>query len=90
MNTGTGVVADNLYDNRTRTWTNVNTLLATDPAPLSSRDENGLACALAIRLADAFSQQPSQDMVLTATRFEEALCNNWSVAAELVINPDYF
>lgn len=90
VDTSTNTIADHLYDNRLRVWVNIVAISAGDPAPLSHRDENGLACALALRLADSFGQQPTQDMLTSATRFEEALCNQWSVSGSLVQNPDFF
>lgn len=90
VDTDSGVIEDHLYDNRLRSWVDVNSLVAGDTAPLSHRDENGLACALALRIADSFNQQPTEAMGRAAVRFEEAICNNWSVSAELVQNPDFF
>jgi hypothetical protein len=90
VDTESGDIEDYLYDNRLRSWIDVNSLVAGDTAPLSHRDENGLACALALRIADSFGQQSTESMARAATRFEEALCNQWSVSGGLVQNPDYF
>lgn len=90
VRTDTGAIKDYLYDNRVREWIDVNALVAGDYAPLSHRDEDGLASALAVRVAPHFGQQPSQDVQLAAIRFEEALTHNWSQAGEIIEPRDYF
>jgi hypothetical protein len=90
VRTDTGAITDHLYDNRLRSWIDVHALTANAAAPLSHRDENGLASALAMRVAPHFGQEPTRETAIAAARFEEALCNQWSVAREAPTKVDYF
>ncbi|WP_114227038.1 MULTISPECIES: hypothetical protein [Sphingomonas] len=79
-----GYVRDYIWDGRVRKWCEINGLQLTDYAPLSARDEDGLACAIAIRLAATYGQQPTPETTQSAMRFEEALVFQWSENAEFV------
>lgn len=90
VNTTSGVIKDYLYDNRVRRWIDVNALVTGDYAPLSHRDEDGLASALAVIVAPHFGQQPTQDVQLAKVRFEETITHNYSQAGQWQSNVDYF
>jgi hypothetical protein len=88
--TDTGATKSNIYDNRLRGWFDINALTLDSVAPLSTRDEDGLASALAVRLATNFGQSPTEEMVFAAQRFEQALIYNWSQAGEEISPRNYF
>jgi hypothetical protein len=90
VNTDTGIIKDSIYDNRIHEWLNINTLVAANTAPLSHRDEDGLASVLALRIAPDFGAEPHPLVARAAFHFEEALANNWSIAGEWVQPRDYF
>ena len=79
-----------IYDGQTKRWRSVNLLNFNEIAPLSHRDENGLASLLAMQLAPEFGQTVPDLVVRDAYHFEEGITHNWSQAGELIIRQDYF
>lgn len=78
VNTTDGNISDFIYDNRVRRWCEINGLNANAYAPLSHRDEDGLASALALRLQSIYGQQATlgPEVARAAVRYEEALVYN--------------
>jgi len=90
VNRSNGDISDYLYDNRVRRWCEINALSVDAYAPLSHRDENGLASRLATILAPLFSSNPvAPSIEVEAARFEMALTHNYSQAGRLQIRADY-
>lgn len=67
-----------LFDARTQKWRTIDDLTLTSNAPLSARDPLGLACYLALELADDYNQQPSEMTVRNASRWQMSLTHNWA------------
>jgi hypothetical protein len=67
-----------LFDARTQKWRTIDDLDMTSDAPLSARDPLGLACYLAVELADEYSQTPTEMTVRNAARFQMSITHNWS------------
>lgn len=84
------ITEDWIYDGQNKVWRSVERMSFNDPAPLGFRDENGLACLLALAVADDFGVQPSDRIALAARQFEEGITHNWSQAGELTHKRDYF
>jgi hypothetical protein len=74
----TGQTVDWVYEAATRTWVPVDGLTLTSPALFARRDPNGLACMLAVELADEFGQQPSEIVIRNAVRWQMSITHNWS------------
>lgn len=73
-----GSTVDYIYEAATRTWIPLDGLTLTSPALFARRDTNGLACMLAIELADEYGQQPSEIITRNAARWQMSLTYNWS------------
>lgn len=58
-----------VYDGMSSTWVNIGILNLDDVAPLYTRYGDGLACVLAIRLADEYGQSPGPGTVQGARNF---------------------
>jgi len=69
---------DYIYEAGTRTWVPLDGLTLTSPALFARRDPNGLACMLAIELADEYGQQPSEIIARNAARWQMTLTYNWA------------
>lgn len=67
-----------IRDGQANIWVDIDNLDLTSPAPLSRRDPNGLACMLAIELADEYGQQPSAMTMANAARWQMGITHNWS------------
>jgi hypothetical protein len=74
-----GHVEDFIYDAGTREWVSIEALTLTSVPPLAMRDANGLACYLALELADEFGQTPTEMTTRNAMRWQKGLAFNWSV-----------
>lgn len=86
----TSTTLDYLYDGQNALWRCIETMTLNDVAPLSFRDENGLAACLAMHVADEFGQQVTQLISRSANRFEEGVTQNWSESGQLIQRNDYF
>ena len=62
-----------VYDAALARWTDLANLNIGDPAPLSTRYGEGLACELAIRLAPEYNQEPSAAIVRGAAQGRSAM-----------------
>lgn len=62
-----------LYDMYDGLWTSVQALALTDNAPLSTRDYEGLACALAMDMADDYGVEPGALTMRRAAAFRASL-----------------
>lgn len=89
-NTSTGVTTDSIYDGQIKQWISIEGLTATSVAPMSQRDENGLACLLALDLADEFGQQITATMTNAAALYKRHIAYNWSQAGDLIQPKDHF
>jgi hypothetical protein len=58
-----------LYNASYGAWVRCSSLALSDNAPLSDRSADGLAAALAVRLAEEFALQPRPGALVAATRF---------------------
>ncbi len=75
-------VDEYIFDGRAKKWGKIDDLTLTSVAPLSNHDAIGLACYLALELADEYGQQPSQVTVQNAARWQMAITHNWSAEPE--------
>lgn len=82
----TSAGAIGVYDGLSASWVSLVRLALTDPAPLSNRGRDGLACCLAMRLADEYGQQVTPMTLRSAALFESAL----SRSVRHVPEPQYF
>jgi len=77
----TGITTEFIYDGQVKQWQSIYDLEIDDPAPLSRRDEMGLASLLALSIADQFSSQVSEPTVSAARIFQSGLIHRWSMPA---------
>lgn len=68
----TGPVAK-VYSARSGAWQTLTGLTLDSEAPFSERGKDGLACVLALRLADDYGKQPSQATIRSAGLFLSSL-----------------
>lgn len=86
----TDVTVDYIYDGQTFKWRDVEGLSLNDIAPLSRRDENGLASMVAIEIADEFGQQVSDRTQKAAMLYVNGLTVNRSQAGTLINPVNYY
>jgi hypothetical protein len=79
----TGITADFIYDGHIKKWQSIYDLEIDSQAPLSWRDENGLASLLATTLADQFGGQLSETTVSAARVFQSGLIHRWSMPSQV-------
>ncbi|UZK69598.1 hypothetical protein OKW76_00465 [Sphingomonas sp. S1-29] len=67
-----------IYDSSSHDWRQIDHLQATDFAPLAYRDPIGLACYLAIELADEYAQEVTETILRNAMAFRTGITHNFS------------
>ena len=77
----TGGVYEFIYDGQNKKWQSLYDLVITDEAPLSRRDEQGLAACLAETMADEFSGNIGPFTMRQAAAFRTALTHRYSTPA---------
>ena len=77
----TNTIQTFIRDGQANIWLDIDNLDLTSPAPLSRRDPTGLACYLAIEIADEYGQQPSAMTTMNAARWQMGITHNWSEAS---------
>lgn len=76
-----GTVTEFIYDGQIKAWVSLYDLVITSEAPLSRRDEQGLAACLAVALADEFSGNVGPFTMQQAAAFKTALTHRYSMPA---------
>lgn len=85
----TGETLDVIYDGQVSRWCRLDTLGASDFAPLAFRDSTGLASALALELASQYGQEAPASVQTAALRFQAGLVTKYAEAREQV-RADFF
>lgn len=74
-----GVNQSYIYDGTDRRWRLLDSLTLDDPAPLSTRDADGLKARLAMQIADEFGGDVSNATLALARSFQSSLVSRWSM-----------
>jgi hypothetical protein len=78
-----GTTSDFIYDGHTKRWQSLYDLTVDSEAPLSFRDEQGLASLLATTIADQFGGEISQPTISAARIFQSSLTNRSSMPSPI-------
>lgn len=84
-----GTVTEFIYDGQIKAWVLLYDLAITDEAPLSRRDEQGLAACLAVAIVDEFGGELGPSTMQQAAHFKQALTTRYSMPATQTIGEYY-
>lgn len=79
-----------LYDATAARWISLDNLDLNDPAPLSSRGDDGLAALLATRIADEYGGQLSPITVAAANRFKVSIATRPGSVLRVQYSPEAY
>lgn len=71
-----------LYDGSVKQWIGIDALMLDQPAPLSSRNPDGLSALLAMQIVDQFGGDMPQGTVRAALQFQSSLLTRYSAPRE--------